>query len=100
MIVFSPRALAASNRCRPSTSTKRAPSARSQDRRSQAVVKHARGDFVYAPLIKGGAPFDWHVDVCDRNGLALHRAASHHPWVAQFTALLFFRLLSVAAHRN
>jgi hypothetical protein len=45
-----------------------------QDRRLQTLVEHARGDFVYAPLIKGGAPFDWHVDVCDRNGLALHRA--------------------------
>ena len=45
-----------------------------QDRRLQTLVEHARGDFVYAPLIKGGAPFDWHVGVCDRNGLALHRA--------------------------
>jgi len=39
-----------------------------------AVVEHARGDFVYALLIKGGTPLDWHVDVRDRDGLALQHA--------------------------
>ena len=42
-----------------------------QNRRLLALVEHARGDFVYALLIKGGTPLDWHVDVCDRDGLAL-----------------------------
>src|SRR6516162_3397108 len=43
-----------------------------QDRRLLALLEDARGDFVYALLIKGGAPLDWHVDVCDCEGLALH----------------------------
>jgi hypothetical protein len=29
-------------------------------------------------LIKGGTPLDWHVDVCDREGLALHHAGFPH----------------------
>jgi hypothetical protein len=45
-----------------------------QDRRLLALLEHARGDFIYALLIKGGTPFDRHVDVCDREGLALHHA--------------------------
>src|SRR6516162_442252 len=45
-----------------------------QDRRLLALVEHARGDFGYALLIKGGTPLDWHVDVCDRDGLAPHHA--------------------------
>jgi hypothetical protein len=40
------------------------------DRRLLALVEHARGDFVYALLIKGGTPLDGHVDVSDRDGLA------------------------------
>ena len=66
-----------------------------QDRRLQALVEHARGDFVYAPLIKGGAPFDWHVDVCDRNGLALHRAGFTSSTDGTF---LGSSLFSVALH--
>jgi hypothetical protein len=54
-----------------------------------------RGDFVYTPLIKGGAPFDWHVDVCDRNGLALHRAGFTSSTDGTF---LGSSLFSVALH--
>jgi hypothetical protein len=43
-----------------------------QDRRLLTLVEHARGDFVYALLIKGGTPLDRHVDVCDRE---VHRNA-------------------------
>src|SRR5262249_20800518 len=45
-----------------------------QDRRLLAFVEHTRGDFVYALLINGSSPLDWHIDVCDREGLALHHA--------------------------
>ena len=45
-----------------------------QDRRLLALVEHTRGDFVYALLIKGRTPLDWHIDVCDREGLTLHDA--------------------------
>jgi hypothetical protein len=44
------------------------------DRCLLAPVEHARGDFVYALLIKSGTPLDWHVDVRDRDGLALQHA--------------------------
>jgi hypothetical protein len=44
------------------------------DRRLLALVEHARGDFVYALLIKGSTPLDWHVDVSDRDGLAFQHA--------------------------
>jgi hypothetical protein len=36
------------------------------------LLENARGDFVYALLIKGGAPLNRHVNVCDRDGLAPH----------------------------
>jgi hypothetical protein len=45
-----------------------------QNRRLLALLQHARGDFVYALLIKRGTPLHWYVDVCDRDGLALHHA--------------------------
>jgi hypothetical protein len=48
-----------------------------QDRCLLALVEHARGDFVHALFFKGGTPLDWHVDVCDRDGLALHHAGFH-----------------------
>ena len=91
MIVFSPSALAASNRWQALNEHETSAVRPYQDRRLQTLVKHARGDFVHAPLIKGGAPFDWHVDVCDRNGLALHRCRLHiiHRWHIS-RALLFF----------
>src|SRR5215472_6023289 len=57
-----------------------------QDRRLLALVEHARGDFVYALLIKGGTPLDWHVDVCDREGLALHHAGLTSSIVSRFPA--------------
>ena len=31
-----------------------------QDRRLLALVEDARGDFLYALLIKGATPLDWH----------------------------------------
>src|SRR6516164_5956073 len=31
-----------------------------QDRRLLALVEHARGDFLYALLITGATPLDWH----------------------------------------
>src|SRR6516225_5219207 len=57
-----------------------------QDRRLQAPVEDARGDFVYALLITGGTPLDWHVDVCDREGLALHHAGLTSSIVSRFPA--------------
>jgi hypothetical protein len=45
-----------------------------QDRHLLALVEHAGRYFVYSLLIKGGTPLDWHVDLCDREGLALHHA--------------------------
>src|SRR5262249_7807497 len=45
-----------------------------QDRRPLALVAHARGDFVYPLLIRGGTAFAWHVDVWDRDGLAFYHA--------------------------
>jgi membrane-bound metal-dependent hydrolase YbcI (DUF457 family) len=59
-----------------------------QDRRLLALVEHARGDFVYALLIKGGTPLDWHVDVCDREGLALHHRVFTSSIGGAFLALL------------
>jgi hypothetical protein len=57
-----------------------------QDRRLLALVEHARGDFVYALLIKGGTPLDWHVDAYDREGLALHHAGLTSSIVSRFPA--------------
>jgi hypothetical protein len=47
-----------------------------QDRRLLTLLQHARGDFVDALLIESGAPLDWHVDVCDRDGLTLHHTGT------------------------
>jgi hypothetical protein len=59
-----------------------------QDRRLLALVEHARGDFAYALLIKCGTPLDWHVDVSDRDGLALHHAGFTLSIGGKFVALL------------
>jgi hypothetical protein len=37
-----------------------------QDRRLLAPVEHAHRYFINALLFEGRAPFDWHVDVSDR----------------------------------
>jgi hypothetical protein len=43
-------------------------------------------------LIKGGTPLDWHVDVCDREGLALH----HHVFTSSIGGTFLAVLLSDA----
>jgi hypothetical protein len=43
-----------------------------QDRRLLALVEHAHRYFINALLFEGRAPFDWHVEVSDREGFRFH----------------------------
>src|SRR6266568_2833768 len=76
MIVSSPSCLHASNRCSPSTRTKRSPSCRTriglcrpfavlphQDRALPADLEDALGDLLRLLGAERRAPFHWHVDV-------------------------------------
>jgi hypothetical protein len=71
-MVSSPRALAASSRCRPSTSTKRAPSGLTKIGDSQLFIENAGGDLVYSFPFEGRTTLDRNIDVRDWDGLALH----------------------------
>ena len=63
MMVFSPSALAASSRCRPSTNP--------QDWRLQALVECWPQSRLFAS-VEGGTTLGRNVDVSDWDGLALH----------------------------
>jgi phage head maturation protease len=45
-----------------------------QDWRLLPIFENARGNFIDAPLLQRSASFDWHVNVCDGENFALHRA--------------------------
>jgi hypothetical protein len=60
-----------------------------KDRRLLALIEDARRDFVYALLIKSGALLNRHVDVRDRDGLALHHAGFTAFIGSSFSAHLF-----------
>ncbi len=74
-MVFSPNALAASNRCSP----RRGQSARRRLAPGSgflALIEHTRSDFVHALLFQSRAPHDRYVDVRDRKGFRLQHS---HP---------------------
>src|SRR5471030_839775 len=48
-----------------------------QDRCGLAVLEHAGSEFVDARLIKRGEPFDRHVDLVEREILALHHGGNY-----------------------
>jgi hypothetical protein len=59
-----------------------------EDRRLRALVANARGDLVYALLLKGGAPFHRHVDVGDCQSCVLHHGERWHDLSSKCAAYL------------
>ena len=71
-MVSSPRALAASSRCRTLNKYEARAVGPDQDRRLQTLVENAGRELVYSLLFEGRTTLDRHVDVGDWDGLALH----------------------------
>ena len=71
-MVCSPNDLAASSRCRPSTSTKRAPSSRTRIGVFLAIREDALRDFLDALWVERSPALYGYIDFVDREGLAFH----------------------------
>ena len=93
-MVFSPSALAASSRCRPSTSTKRAPSALTRMGACRPLVEDARRDLVYSFLFERATTLGRNVDVSDWDGFALHHDEPRNSQPQPATSIRLLRFTS------